>query len=255
MKLRVLGCSGGIGGRHLRTTSFLVDHDILIDAGSGVADLSMAELAAIDHVFLTHAHLDHVLALPLMVDAVSGRRATPLQVHALPEVIEALRRHIFNWEIWPDFSRLPAAANPFLRFVPLAIGEALCLGERKVTALPVDHTVPAVGYSLESGVGSLVFSGDTGPCAAFWKAVRGIPNLRYLLIECAFSNQEYDLALISKHMCPSVLADELHRLDRSCEIFITHLKSGEIERTMSEIENTLGAYSTAMLQNNQLFEF
>ena len=67
MKLRVLGCSGGIGGRHLRTTSFLVDHDILLDAGSGVAELSVGELAAIDHVFLTHAHLDHVLALPLMI--------------------------------------------------------------------------------------------------------------------------------------------------------------------------------------------
>lgn len=91
MKLRVLGCSGGIGGRHLRTTSFLVDHDILLDAGSGVAELSVGELAAIDHVFLTHAHLDHVLALPLMIDAVADRRSQPLVVHALPEVIAALR--------------------------------------------------------------------------------------------------------------------------------------------------------------------
>ena len=44
MKLRVLGCSGGIGGRHLRTTSLLVDNDILIDAGTGVGDVSLAEL-------------------------------------------------------------------------------------------------------------------------------------------------------------------------------------------------------------------
>ena len=48
MKLRILGCSGGIGGRHLRTTSFLLDHDILIDAGTAAADLSIAELAAIE---------------------------------------------------------------------------------------------------------------------------------------------------------------------------------------------------------------
>lgn len=255
MKLRVLGCSGGIGGRHLRTTSFLVDHDILIDAGTGVAELSLTELAAIDHVFLTHAHLDHVLALPLMIDAVASRRERPLQVYALAEVIEALQLHVFNWAIWPDFSRLPNAANPFLRFVPLAIGEALCLGDRKITALPVDHTVPAVGYCLDSGTESLVFSGDTGPCAAFWEAVRSVPNLRYLLVECAFSNQEYDLALMSKHMCPRALVDELRWLESPCEIFITHLKPGEIEQTMSEIENTLGGYNATMLQNNQLFQF
>ena len=40
MKFRVLGCSGGIGAR-ARTTSFLVDDDVLLDAGTGVEDLSI----------------------------------------------------------------------------------------------------------------------------------------------------------------------------------------------------------------------
>ena len=255
MKLRVLGCSGGIGGRHLRTTSFLVDHDILIDAGSGVAELSVAELAAIDHVFLTHAHLDHILALPLMIDAVADRRARPLIVHAIPEVLEALRRHIFNWAIWPDFTQLPDAENPFVRFQPLDIGSAVSLGERHITALPVAHTVPAVGYCLDSGAASLVFSGDTGPSDAFWAAVNRVANLRYLLVECAFSNQECKLAEMSKHMCPRLLGEELRRLEKPCEVFITHLKPGEIERTMLEVESNLGDFNLGMLQNNQLFEF
>lgn len=255
MKLRVLGCSGGIGGRHLRTTSFLVDHDILIDAGSGVAELSVAELAAIDHVFLTHAHLDHVLALPLMIDAVASRRERPLLVHALPEVIEALQRHIFNWAIWPDFSRLPNAEQPFVRFVPIEVGGEVRLGDRKISALPVAHTVPAVGYCLDSGAGSLVFSGDTGPCAEFWAAVRAVPNLRYLLVECAFSNQECALAALSKHMCPRLLGEQLRQLGRPCELFVTHLKPGEIERTMTELESSLADFDPRMLQNNQLFEF
>ena len=255
MKLRVLGCSGGIGGRHLRTTSFLVDHDILLDAGSGVAELSVGELAAIDHVFLTHAHLDHVLALPLMIDAVADRRSQPLVVHALPEVIAALRQHIFNWSIWPDFSSLPNAEQPRLRFEPITPGATVCLGERRITALPVNHTVPAVGYCLDSGAASLVFSGDTGPCAAFWQAVNRVPNLRYLLIECAFSDQEMELAKVSRHLCPQLLAEGLRSLDQACDIFITHLKPGEIERTMLEIERSLGEFSPGMLQNNQLFTF
>ncbi|WP_434513511.1 3',5'-cyclic-nucleotide phosphodiesterase [Dechloromonas sp. ARDL1] len=255
MKLRVLGCSGGIGGRHLRTTSFLVDHDILIDAGTGVAELSLAELAAIDHVFLTHAHLDHMLALPLLIDAVAARRERPLLVYALAEVIEVLQQHIFNWAIWPDFTCLPNAEQPFVRFVPIEVGSTICLGDRKVAALPVNHTVSAVGYHLDSGKGSLVFSGDMGPSEAFWQVVTDISNLRYLLVECAFSNQECGLAKLSKHMCPRFLAEELRRLDRPCDLFITHLKPGDIERTMLEIKNSLVDFSPEMLQNNQVFEF
>lgn len=255
MKLRVLGCSGGIGGRHLRTTSFLVDQDILIDAGTGAAELSVAELAAIDHVFLTHAHLDHILALPLMIDAVADRRQKPLVVHAIPAVIEALRQHIFNWSIWPDFTRLPDAEQPFMRFAPLEIGVAVELGERRISALPVSHTVPAVGYCLDSGVGSLAFSGDTGPSAEFWMALNGIQNLRYLLIECAFSNQEARLAEASKHMCPQILGEQLGRLRQPCEVLITHLKPGDIERTLREIEADLAAFNPGMLQNNQILTF
>jgi ribonuclease BN (tRNA processing enzyme) len=255
MKLRVLGCSGGIGGRHLRTTSFLVDHDILMDAGSGVAELSISELAAIDHVFLTHAHLDHVLALPLLIDAVAGRRDKPVVVYAVPPVLESLRQHIFNWAIWPDFSALPSREKPLLSFQPIAIGEEVRLGDRRITALPVEHTVPAVGYCLNSGAGSLVFSGDTGSTELFWQAVRNVANLRYLIVECAFSDLEKELAFLSKHMCPQALAEGLRSVNKTFELFITHLKPGEIERTMLEIECSLGNFSPGMLQNNQLFEF
>ena len=255
MKLRVLGCGGGIGGRHLRTTSFLVDHDILIDAGTGAAELSLLELAAIDHVFLTHAHLDHIAALPLILDAVGDRRSSPLTVHAPAPVIDALRQHIFNWAIWPDFSTLPSCEAPLLRYQSLELGQIVNLTGRRITALPVDHTVPAVAYCLDSGRASLVFSGDTGPCDAFWQALSGIANLRHLIVECAFSNREQALAERSKHLCPALLARALHQLPQGCDLHITHLKPGQIEMTMEEIETSLGAFSPAMLQNNQVFEF
>lgn len=255
MKLRVLGCSGSIGGRHQRTTSFLVDHDILIDAGTGVGELSIAELAGIDHVFLTHCHLDHIATLPMMIDTVADRRSKPLTVYGTEAVLESLRKHIFNWEIWPDFSAVPSLEQAFMRYQRIEIGEPITLAGRRLTALPVDHTVPAVGYRLDSGVASMVFSGDTGPCDAFWQALNEMPNLRHLIIECAFPNRERRLAELSKHFWPDMLASELKKLQRPCRIYITHLKPGQIEATMEEISRCLADFSPSMLQNNQVFEF
>lgn len=255
MKLRVLGCSGGIGGRHQRTTSFLVDHDILIDAGTGVGELSIAELSAIDHVFLTHCHLDHIAALPMMIDTVADRRSTPLTVYGTEAVLENLRKHIFNWSIWPDFSVVPSAEQAFMRYQSIEIATPVSLAGRRITALPVDHTVPAVGYCLDSGVASVAFSGDTGPCDAFWQALNGIPDLRHLIIECAFPNRERRLAELSKHFWPDMLAAQLKKLHRPCTIHVTHLKPGQIEATMEEISRCLADFSPNMLQNNQVIEF
>ena len=254
MKVRILGCSGGIGGRHLRTTSILVDSDILIDCGTGVADLSIAELAQIDHVFLTHSHMDHIACLPLMIDTVGDMRNRPLTVHALPATEEILRAHIFNWAIWPDFSEIPSADAPWLRFKSISVGQVVDLNGRRIVPLPVNHTVPAVAYQLDSGVASLVFSGDTGPCSELWQAVNAIDNLKALLIETAFSNRERRVAQASLHLCPSMLLDELRYLQSRPEIYITHLKPGQIELTMEEIEESIGEFLPRMLQNNQVFE-
>lgn len=254
MKVRILGCSGGIGGRHLRTTSILVDHDILIDCGTGVADLSIAELAQIDHVFLTHSHMDHIACLPLMVDTVGDMRNRPITIHALPSTEEILRNHIFNWAIWPDFTEIPAVNAGWLRFEGLSVGQAVELEGRRIVPLPVNHTVPAVAFQVDSGAASLVFSGDTGPAPEFWEAVNGIANLKTLLIETAFSNRERKVAKASLHLCPSMLLEELRYLQARPEIYITHLKPGQIELTMAEIEESIGEFKPRMLQNNQVFE-
>lgn len=255
MKVRILGCSGGIGGRHLRTTAFLIDHDILVDAGTGVGDLSIAELAQIDHVFVTHSHLDHIACIPLMLDAVGDMRNRPLIVHATEPTLDVLRSHVFNGAVWPDFSKIPTSDHPFLRFETLSLGQPVMIDDRTFTALPANHIVPAVGYQMDSGKASLVFTGDTGPCPALWKAVNEIHNLRYLIIETAFANREHALATISKHLCPSMLATELANLKRDAEIFITHLKPGQMEITMAEIEQGIVEFKPRMLQNDQVFEF
>ena len=145
MKLRVLGCSGGIGG-NLRTTSFLLDHDVLIDAGTGVSELSLAELSVVDHIFVTHSHLDHIACIPMMIDSVWMMRERPITIYAIEETLEILRQHVFNWKIWPDFSEIPNSQQPSMRYQSIELGETVVLNGRRSTTLPANHVVPAVGY-------------------------------------------------------------------------------------------------------------
>ncbi len=253
MKFKVLGCSGGIGGA-LHTTSFLVDEDMLIDAGTGVGSLSLEAMCNIDHIFLTHSHLDHIASIPLLVDSAGYLRKKPVTVYAIPETIDALKRHIFNWVIWPDFSLIPSPESPYLRYQAISLGETIDLGGRKITPLPANHTVPAVGYRLDSGKGSLVFSGDTTTNDALWDIVNGMANLKYLIIETAFSNSELEIAILSKHLCPCLLGEELKKLEKEVPVYVTHLKPGELCLIMKEVEQSAGKVKPEMLMNGQIFE-
>jgi cAMP phosphodiesterase len=254
MRLKVIGCSGGIGG-NLRTTSLLLDHDVLIDAGTGVGDLTLEQLVRIDHIFVTHSHLDHVTSIPFLVDTVGAMRSQPLTVHALPETIVDLKQHLFNWKLWPDFTQIPSAEKPLLRFSPVTVGQCVTISNRTIMPLPVDHVVPAVGYALNSGAASLVFTGDTCSSDALWRTVNNIGNLRYLIIETAFSDSERELAIRSKHLCPSMLVEQLTQLKLPAEIFITHLKPGEGDKIMKEIAIGASRWGPKMLQHQQVFEF
>ena len=254
MKIRVLGCSGGIGGK-LRTTALLVDEDILLDAGTGVGDLSLESLAKIDHVFVTHSHLDHVACIPFLVDTVNPMRDKPITVHATRATLDVLRQHLFNGKLWPDFTRIPDENHPYMRFSALELGQTADLGGRRITALPANHIVPAVGYLLDSGRASLAFSGDTTVQEAFWEVVNRIGNLRHLIIETAFPNEERELAVLAKHLCPDMLAGELAKLKLKPEIYITHLKPGEADRIMREIGERVSGAGPIMLQNGQVFDF
>ena len=119
IELSLFGCNGGIGGSGRQTTCYGIGERIVIDAGTGLGTLSLDQLARIDHVVLTHAHLDHVACLPLMLDSVADMRATALMVWAIPEVIVVLRDHLMNDHLWPDFTKIPSIENPFLRFAPI----------------------------------------------------------------------------------------------------------------------------------------
>ena len=238
MIFHVLGCSGAIAAG-CKTTAFLVDDDVLIDAGTGVGDMALDALARIDHILISHSHLDHVLSIGLLADSVMRSRGAagrgPIQVHALPETLAALRAHIFNGVIWPDFTRLPSAEHPVLEFVPFAIGDVLKLGKKRVEVLSASHTVPAVGFAVDAGAaGYWVYTGDTGPNPMLWMRLRNM-KIAHLVIETAFSDEERQLAYISRHLCPAALGHELAQLPGSVEVHITHIKPGELDAVMSEV--------------------
>jgi ribonuclease BN (tRNA processing enzyme) len=257
MNIRVLGCSGAIAAGY-KTTAFLLDGDVLIDAGTGVGDLPLDALAAVDHILLSHSHLDHVLGIPLLADAVLRLRAAagrpPIRVHALPETLAALRQHIFNGVIWPDFTALPSREAPVLSLHPFKIGDRIELGGRVIEVLPAAHTVPAVGFAVDAGAAAghahWVFTGDTGPNPSLWRRLADL-RLSHLVIETAFSDDESEVAHVSQHLCPTDLGHELAQLAGSVDVRITHIKPGEVEAVMQGVQALHSPHRISALQAGQ----
>ena len=252
MKLRVLGCSGGVA-EGLRTTSLLVNDSILIDAGTGVGDLTLEEMAKIEHIFITHSHIDHVGFLPLLVDSMFSNITTPITVYSQAVTIQAIKDHIFNWIIWPDFSQLPRPDKPVLQFQAMAPDETLLLDDVLFQMIEVSHTVPAVAYRIEHGGKSIAFSGDTSSNDTLWDRLNAYPDLDILIVESAFSNDQYDLALLSRHYTPSLLAQDLSKLRHNPEIYITHLKPGDEKKIIEELDKITPKRAFKILQNDTVF--
>jgi 3',5'-cyclic-nucleotide phosphodiesterase len=255
MKLQVLGCSGGIGGREQLTTCMLLDDDILIDAGTGLSSLGMDELVNIDHVFISHTHLDHVAGLALLLDAVLGKRSKPITVHASEKVIATLKQHMFNWLLWPDFAEIPSAEEAILRWQPMQPGITLELGGRFITAYPVNHTVDAVGYWVHNNSKGFLFTGDLATTPELWARFAHEPKLEKIIVDCSFPNAERALANLSRHYCPQTLIDDIQALPKSIEFLIYHLKPGQEEQIMDELAAGGNGRTFKALAKSNIFAF
>ncbi len=253
MRITVLGCNGSISG-NLRTTCYRVDDDILIDAGTGAGDLGLQQAIAINHVFLTHAHLDHTCLLPMLADATGGFRSAPLEVYALPETFASLKHNMLNGELWPDYTVRPSPEHPYIRFHRIAVGETVELNGRKITALPARHAIPCAGYRVDSGEASWVYSGDTTLCEEFWQTLNRIPNLKHVLIEVTFRNASHAAATHSGHMTAQLLAQGLHLMQRPVEVHIVHMEAGHEEETLREIREAAAAFRPTPLERGHVFE-
>ncbi len=247
MKLQVLGCAGAIA-QGSYTSSFVVDGCVAFDAGTGLGQLSLEQMQAIDHVFITHAHLDHIAALPLFLDSVMVLRAQqnrpPVQVYALAETLHVLRKHIFNRVIWPDFTVLPSRQNPVVALVPIVLGQVIALPglAHQVEALPAEHTVPSIGFAISprAGAPALVYTGDTGPNPMLWQRLAQMP-IAALIIETAFASSEAGLARAALHLSPATLKAELLGIDpqSSYPIYITHTKPAQAASVRADVQQML----------------
>ncbi len=252
MELKVLGCSGGVGGR-LRTTTLLMDDDILIDAGTGLGDLNLQAMASIRHIFLTHSHLDHITSIPFLVDTMFGITHEPVIIHGMEETIAALKKHIFNNVIWPDFSRLPDIEKPVMQYQVMHPGETVEINQRRITMIPVNHIVPGVGYRVETDTGSFAFSGDTTSNDSFWEALNQHDGLDLLIVESAFPNKDESLCRLSGHYCASLLGADLAKLKHQPAVYISHNKPGAEGQIFAECQSAITTHRIHPLSAGHTF--
>ena len=253
MQIKILGWSGGIG-ESLRTTSFLIDDDVLIDAGTGLGDLPLNQMTGIRHIFLTHSHMDHITGLPLLADSMFGVHDEPIVVHALEKTIKALKVHIFNWVIWPDFSELPNKDRPCIRFDIMQPGEKITIRKRQFEMIPVNHTVPGVGYCVADHRSTVAFSGDTTTNDTLWDHLNAYDRLDMLYVESAFANHDMEISRISKHYCPQLLAEDLKKLKHRPELWLTHFKPGEEDLIYDECVEAIADFSVNRLSGGEVFK-
>jgi len=254
LKLRILGCSGGELPRH-RTTCFLVDGKLAIDAGALTASLSLEELLQVDDIVLTHSHFDHVKDVPLLADLAVGKRRRPIRIHASPACARTLRRSVFNGELWPDFTRIPDRRRPVIEIVPFQPRGRFRAGRYAFQAVPVRHPVESVGFTLTDGKTTIGISGDTGPTQAFWRAVNASPRLSALLVELSFPSSLQWLADVSGHLTPRTLRTELEKLERKgLPVLLYHLKPAHLVELRRELAS-LRLANVRVLRRGDRFTF
>jgi cAMP phosphodiesterase len=238
MLVEILGCHGG-SVPNRRLPSFLINGHVLLEAGSVTSALPLGAQAGIEHVLVSHAHLDHTVGLAFLVDNTQSAqtatgRTVSVTAASIGPVVDDLRAHCFNNRLWPDFTRLPTPEDPALRLQTLREHEAIEFGDLTVVPVPVHHAVPATGFVLHDGVSGLVFSGDTGPTADIWKVAHEFRNLRAIFVETAFPNRLEDLASVSGHFTPALLQREMEKMP-DAPLWVYHIKPAHFEETAEEL--------------------
>lgn len=239
MKIKVLGSSGSEVPGH-SCPAFLVDGKILLDAGTIAVSLNIREEHSIRHIFLTHAHFDHIKGMPFLLDNLVIRNTgNVITVLSGKEVIRDLRKNIFNDRIWPDFSRIPDPLRPVLKYQAITPGRSVDVDGYRVAMEKVDHTVPSYGYVVEnmSTKKAVAYTGDTGPTDLFWGMTAKF-DVRALIVETSFPNRMEKMALTTGHLTPSLLEKEIAKmLKPPSRIYVMHLKP----QYLAEIEMEIGS--------------
>jgi len=238
--LRVIGCHGGETPKH-RTSAFIVNDVLAVDAGSITSGMTIEEQSKLDICLVSHSHLDHIRDLATLADNRCQMRCAPLVIAGIKETLDALRDHFFNNLIWPDFSKIPGDEQPTIVYQELPPEVDTKLGRFTVRPIPVSHTIDAVGFIVDDGERSLGYSGDTGPTDKLWHHLNQQKNLGALLIEVSFPNSEQAMATASGHHTPRTLAEDLAKFRNPADLaaFLYHIKpvfQAEVERECARMK-------------------
>lgn len=250
MKLRVLGAYGA-EGLGQRSSAFLVNDRILVDAGTVTGALKVAEQLEIEHALITHSHLDHLAGLAYLAEALAcGEPTRPVSVAGVGPVVEAVRTTVFNNVLWPDFASIPDPSSPVIEYRTLVEEAEQRVGDLWVTPVAVNHTVPTSGFVVHDGTTGFVYSGDTGPTGALWRVARELRGVKAVLLECAFPNRLGELAAVAKHMTPALIERELVKLPDDVPVWIYHVKPQFLDETAEDLSRVGGGRVLLLEQDN-----
>lgn len=225
MQLRVVGCHGGETPKH-RTCAFLLDERLAIDAGSLTSGLDLELQYRLEAVLVSHAHLDHIRDLATIADNRAQRGCPPLLVVGTKPTIGVLQKHFFNGLLWPDFTAIPTKKQPTIKYRVLELEKRAVVCGFGVRAIAVTHTIDTSAFVIDKDGASVAYSGDTGPTDRLWKVLNAEKDLRALLMEVSFPNEQQRLATVSGHHTPQTLKPDLekYRSPKDLPTLLYHIK-------------------------------
>lgn len=235
--IKILGASGSKAKNH-NTTSFQIFKDIIIDAGN-VLNALENETKDINHIFLTHSHADHIADLPFIIETFFEERSSPLTIYALEETIDVLQKHSFNNKIWPDFTKIKLLKNDNFSLIlkPIKINETINIHNYFIKAIHAEHIAGSCGYIVTKKNQSFIISGDTYINPILWEEINNNKTIKSLIIECSFPDKLENLATLTKHLTPSLIAKQLQNLKRKdISIFFYHLKPTYKKELLNDIK-------------------
>ena len=218
------------------TACFVVNGKVAFDAGS-LAMAVGADRENIRDVVLSHTHLDHIAGLPLFVDDLFSTLRAPVLVHAAKPMIAALRDHIFNDIIYPNFEEIENEFGAVLEFQEYEFGREFTVSGLSILPVEVNHNEPSAGFIIRDETGSILLTGDTADTVEIWNAAADVTQLRAVFVECAFPDGMAELAATARHLTPFGLKEEIAKLKgRDLPIYIVNIKPMFREQVIAEIK-------------------
>lgn len=247
MKIRVLGSHGSDllireaqGPRVCKSVGFLVNGTLMVDAGTLASGLTLEEQKHVRQILLSHLHFDHVKGIPPFVDNLAEKIDHKVVVSSLASVVEGIQAYIFNDQVFPNFFQLRSSRNQILQTRNLQPKQEIELEGLTVIPIPVNHTVDTVGFILRERDAAWLYSGDTHLTEEIWQAAARTPNLKGAFIEVSFPDGMMDVAVKSKHLTPSLLKKEFHKIGKpDIPLYVYHMKPtvrGEIMRELATLD-------------------